>query len=809
MGERVRSPRRHAAQYTIADDQMAAGSTLGSPKATLLLKSTGAIEKLYSPEFGVEVFGTLVLHHWDAISGVPLTPRTGTFEIYPAHQRHRFELSNGVAVSENVFLLSGVPLGHQVDPPAAYYVAEMRNETGSAVRVGTLASVRLRGGEGGTTWARYDTAARGFVVANDAQPDLVRVASSEPAADSYEVTLDAAKTSALHYPGTLSGTEQRTPDDPIGIFHFERTIKPGECVRYEFALTFSGEGEAAAIRLSNRLPRASEAFERTREHYESIMDRAIVYTPDDEVNRGVLWAKANVLRVQNLTREGWCFTNDPARSNNSVGRDTAWYALGADFVTPDFTREALLWYLDHLEPTGMVVEYFDIRNGASEDYGLNINDNTPLLVLALWHHYCVTGNREFLEYVYSRLHRVAAYILSQRNAQGLVWCRAGGTADYGIVGWRNVIDGYRLSGATTEVNSECYAALSTMAHMASEMNDDARKEVYAREAEDLKRAINEHLLDKSRNLYYLNIDLDGTARTDVTCDLVFPILFGVADRDVAANILARLSSAEFWSDAGMHTVPRNDINYSPTRGAGLMGGIWGGPTFWFASASSSFNPQFMAYALSSSFAHYTSDPRRNNTVPGQFCEWLHGETMTNQGMMLSPWFAPKYLWAAIEGAAGLELNPEGPRLEARLGNMWRWIAVRKASVRGADATWIMALLDESKIYATRGLGNVHPENVYDQDVSDGVEVRGDTAVCVALERADSCVLFVGNTLDRTVNVGLAFRTKAMRRATLRSYNTLRREWIEERDFDLERLARGFPIQVSRHGFCILELHKAA
>jgi hypothetical protein len=35
---------------------------------------------------------------------------------------------------------------------------------------------------------------------------------------------------------------------------------------------------------------------------------------------------------------GWCFVNDPGRSNNSVGRDTAWFAYGADYLAPEFAR---------------------------------------------------------------------------------------------------------------------------------------------------------------------------------------------------------------------------------------------------------------------------------------------------------------------------------------------------------------------------------------------------------------------------------------------------------------------------------------
>ncbi len=49
---------------------------------------------------------------------------------------------------------------------------------------------------------------------------------------------------------------------------------------------------------------------------------------------------------------GWCFVNDPTRSNNSVGRDTAWFAFGADYLAPEFARESLLAYVERQEPAG-------------------------------------------------------------------------------------------------------------------------------------------------------------------------------------------------------------------------------------------------------------------------------------------------------------------------------------------------------------------------------------------------------------------------------------------------------------------------
>ena len=283
----------------------------------------------------------------------------------------------------------------------------------------------------------------------------------------------------------------------------------------------------------------------------------MLVTPNPQVNRGVLWAKANMMRTMAKAPTGWCFVNDPTRSNNSVGRDTCWFAYGGDYLNPPFVRESLLAYVHNQEKSGKIVEYYDIRSGKTEDYGLNVNDNTPLLILALWHHYNATGDKEFLKAVYPAAAKAARYILSQRNEQGLVWCTSTKTSDWGIVGWRNVIANYRLSGASTEVNSECYAALTTASHMARVLDKHDESAEFVGQAEALKTAINTHLKNPQNGLYYLNIDVDGFPRTDVTSDLVFPVMFGVADDETSARIVSRLSDKDFWTAAGIRSSPRD------------------------------------------------------------------------------------------------------------------------------------------------------------------------------------------------------------------------------------------------------------
>ncbi len=803
MIARVSGPGHEITTYDVADGEMSAGSTLGGPKATMWIKATGAIEKLWSIEAGADMFGTLVVHHWDERTGIPLTPLPGNFALHPDRQEHVFELSNGVTVHEDLFVLSGKPHADRrgVDPPVAYYELTLTNDSDQRVVVATIAAIQLKGGIEGCNRISYDKRQHAFVVRNDTVPSLVRYASCSKAPSSYEVTLDVAKVHAAAFPGKLSGETFDTDGEAIGLFHSSHRLDPGETVRWYYALTFSLDEDPP-------VPDCETSRRRTREYYDEILNRAVVMTPDREVNRGVLWAKANMLRTELLAPQGWSFTNDPTRSNNSVCRDTCWFAFGSDYVTPDFSRESLLWYVDHLEPKGMAVEYYDIRNGKSEDYGLNINDNTPLLILALWHHYAVTGDRAFLEHVYPNVRRMAEYILSQRNDNGLVWCTADGTGERGSVGWRNVIQGYRLSGATTELNSECYAALMTLATMAREFGDADEEKYALREAGRLREAINEHLLDKTRNVYYLNIDVDGTPRTEITSDMVFPIMFRVAEHDTSANIISRLSVPEFWKEPGIHTVPRTAIRYTPAGASGLLGGIWAGVTFWYAFAAAPFNAEFMAEALHASFKHYAIDPRHNNTVPGQFSEWLHGETLVNQGMMLSPWYPPRYLWAAIEGLAGLDLSSNTPRLEPRLARTWKWMGVRNVPLRGKRVSWFAVRLDDLQMYVNYPFDTVPRDRQYESDISDCAHTTGEEVVVIALERADRVVVFIGNVQQRTALTALRLELDDLNRfSLLRMFNSLRAEWTEQRGFDFNRFETGLPLQVDRQGFCVLELHR--
>ncbi len=786
------------------DTQLAVGSTLGGPKGAIVIKASGAIDKFYSSDLGLTLLCGVSIQFWDAPSGAARAKVGGRFRIHTDSQEYEYRIDEGVTVVERLFVLNGKPRGNKVDPLTAYLIVELRNDSQETHEFDSLTGALLRGNTLRDVRATYDQVLRAFVAWNGSDRNQGRAIGSSSAPASFEVSGDHGKVTRPHFAGKLSNSVIRDAADPIALFHHRHRLLPASRRRLWFTLVGSPQGASGARRCYRAAPSAQAALVATRRHYHEVLGRAVVVTPDANVNRGVLWAKANMLRTELYTPTGWCFVNDPTRTNNSVGRDTASFAFGSDYVTPDFSRESLRWYFRNAQHSGKIVEYYDVRNGEANDYGLNVNDDTPLIILALNHHHLVTGDIEFLRESYAAAKRAAEYLLDQRDARGLIWCTSTKTSMWGIVGWRNIIDDYRISGASTEVNSECYAAFAAMAMMAEALGKEKDKHRFQREAFALRAAINRHLIDPNTGLYYLNIDVDGRPRSKVTVDMLFPVVLGVAEHDTAARIVSRLSVPSFWTEAGIRTVSRDDLEYSPIQSWGLLGGVWVGGTFLYAMAAARFNPGFMAYALGTSFQHYSRDPGRNNTVPGQFSEWLHGETLANQGMMLSPWYPPRYVWSAIEGACGLEIRGAQLVCNPRLAPQWKWLGARNVSVRGKRLTWFVARIPVPKLYASFTCASELSLEMYDRDVTPMLRLSDDVTE-IALQRRGKFILFIGNTATRTVTTPLRFARPPRGRYRVRYFTSLIGEWIERESLDARKLEVGFAIDLDALGFCVIEL----
>jgi hypothetical protein len=95
---------------------------------------------------------------------------------------------------------------------------------------------------------------------------------------------------------------------------------------------------------------------------------------------------------------------------------------------------------------------------------------------------------------------------------------------------------------------------------------------------------------------------------------------------------------------------------------------------------------------------------------------------------------------------------------------------------------------------------------YDEDISRALHVTGSEAVVIGLRRERRLAVLVGNTLDRTVTTALSLDHPDLERlGTLRVYNSMRSEWTSVPEYRPEHLRVGYPLQIDRHGFCLLEL----
>jgi glycogen debranching enzyme len=844
----------HLPTYQLPGDGLSMGASLGNSHCWITTRGRGEIDGFFSTDLGRIVMGAMLVR-FSGLGTKPLITGTftperqdafiqlrpaqpGTIVLHPAYQQHIFDLEGNLHVRQTIFVPKQVHAHdcapQHKDPHIAYQRLQITNRGAERRSLRLYGFVQFRGDTDPDIRAHYDKQRGVLLAANASHPEWVRVFGAnvlptayESSANAYQIYRPLRMTSLTNHTDAAGGYV-------LGGLQVDLDLEAGEERDVAFIQGFSAHGEEEALATFGAARDVAAALRRTIAFYQEAVKPAEVLTPDPVINAGALWAKVNMLRVMADYPTGPAFTNDPSKSSAVVGRDAFWMVHGADYLAEEFSCHLLRNFATRQEDKGEILEFYHAVTGAGEDDGLNINDNTPLFILALHHHWRAAGHRGCLEEFYPHAVKAAKYILSQTNEQGLVWCTSTGEETQGIIGWRNIIPHYRISGAVTEVNVECAEALRTMGQMAAALGhqDDAR--AFQEAGERLIEAINRHLLDPDGGFYYLNIDVDGSIRTDVTADEVFPVIWGVAPPDVAFNIVRRINTPEFLTEAGVRTASTASAEYDPGGKWGLQGGVWPGMTWWYAFAAARYYPGAMAAALHMSFAHYAKAPAQHNTVPGQFSEWFDGDSLVNRGMRLSPWEAPRYIWAAVEGACGVQLrpNPEPPVVEPMLPPTWKWIGLRHLPFHHRHLSYFAGLIEAPGPGADRPGGQHDGRHdagrmqiltttpidagagaaveVYEDDVSDRIGVINADLRVAAFERPGEVAVCIGNTATYTT-IG-AFELERVlgkhRQFNVQVYDSEMGAWTAPESRKREDLVR-LGLNVEGQGFRIVRLRTAS
>ena len=820
---------RELPSFTISEDDLGMGASLGNSALWIHTKGTGAIQGIFLNEIGERLVGTVSLRygsHLYTIAGsaidAPIEQRSSTysgpipdpgsrvFEIHPAYQRVRYRLASVIDVEETTFLPLYAGQSGEHDPALVYISVDLYNRDNVSHNARIAASAMLRGNTTPDVYARYDDAIHALVAVNKSRPNIVRIFGASEQPTTYGSDFDVGATYDLSHLHTLSN-DTSVVGDPVGRLQADVTIEPGEHRTLCFIIGLYANGEADAVKRYAARKSAPLELQHTIEHLESILRTGEVLTPDTLINDGALWSKVNMRRVMSVYPTCCAFTNDPGQYANVVVRDSAWFVFGNDHFYPRFSRDLLDGIAQRQYPNGKLPEYFDAVTDRVDDDGLNINDDTPLYILAVNHHFRATGDFQWLKKTYPSVARAARYIISQVDERGLVFCSANDPRGYvwSIAGWRNIIEDYSINGAVTEVNAECVAALRAASHLADNLNlTNTDKEDFSAASKRIRQAMDENLINPDNGLYYLNIDVGGHPHTDVTGDQIFPVMMRACDEEVAFRIISRLNCPDFWTSAGLRTVSRLDPRYDPVANAGLLGGVWPGLTWWFAFAAASYHPDFMVKALRSSFEHYGTNPKVYNTVPGQFSEWFDGESLSNRGMRLSPWEPPRFLWAAIEGVCGVMLTPGPPRINPLVPADWKWVGLRNLAYHGGHISYfvIREVGAGLRVYSTGIVDSQWDVALYQSDITDQVRVFSDKTVLIALMRDDALVVFIGNTSAQTIQAPLSIHPDVSPSSTynLRTYNSEKGAWESSGLLDATQI-RGLSISIEANGFRVVEL----
>lgn len=747
--------------YHVRESELAHGTSLGNAKCWATSKATGAVERVFSVDTGMEVFGSLVVGYFIPYNdlshfGCPRSPYVrgeecdrivmmsqvgdAMFKLHPAYQRREYSTIGLVDVEETFFL----PRTGMSDDAVVIFVCRLANKADCDTQFSVIACLDLVGGTPADIHAEYWPEIGGLVAWNESHSDWRRAFCSIPAPTAYMATNDIEES---YDPGVALPNRTDETGRLVGSLQVDVNLGPRESREVAFMAAFTAEGREALRRIYDRYKDYQRAFDDTLAEYERVIGVSDVVTPDSVINQAGQWSKANMLRVlADYPVGGTSFTNEPGVSSHVVARDVAWFVYGCDFVTPLASCSMMHDLAYFQQESGKIIEYYNALTGETEDYGLNINDSTPLFILASAHHLTATAHQNCLRNLYPAMVRAANYIISQEDDRGLVFCTSRGTGERGIAGWRNVIPNKNISGAVTEINAECCAALRAVADIAGSIGRDDDRSYFARKAEELREAINRHLLNPKNGTYYLNIDPDGNVHTEVTADEVFPLLFGVCDPDTARLISTRLSSPDFLTEAGLRTVPSQNPLYLSDKRIGLEGGVWPGVTWWYAMASATTDPALMVNTLKSSYRHYIEDPGIHNTVPGQFSEWFDGESLVNRGMRLSPWEPPRFFWALLEGALGLDVGLHRLRIAPRIPPDWRWLILRDLPYQDKWVSFFMCChADGTRFYTTDGFESDHEIEVMERDLSSAVRPLSADTYAMAFGKGGEVVVCLAST----------------------------------------------------------------
>lgn len=156
-----------------------------------------------------------------------------------------------------------------------------------------------------------------------------------------------------------------------------------------------------------------------------------------------------------------------------------------------------------------------------------IVDYSVLWVISIYQYYMMTGDKEFLKEIYSKVLRMMEFLEGQLDEHGFLIGREG---DWIFIDWSEDMDKQGALAAEQMLLYQCYKTVKICG-----ITVEGKDNGYDRRAEQLKQAIMEYFWNEEKGAF---IDSFSSGRCHVTRHAnIFAVLFGIADQYQTEKII--------------------------------------------------------------------------------------------------------------------------------------------------------------------------------------------------------------------------------------------------------------------------------
>ena len=432
----------------------------------------------------------------------------------------------------------------------------------------------------------------------------------------------------------------------------------------------------------------SRAMQDSTQELEQMRSRFCSISSSHEVfNRWVSRSQADVIMMVRGNPEGaYPYAGVPWFSA-VFGRDALITAMECLWAAP-WIAESVLKYLARNQAVEVIPEreaepgkiLHEVRHGELANLGevpfkcyYGSVDSTPLFVLLAGLYFERTGDRAFLQSIWSNVLAALDWIDHYGDADhdGYVEYQAKG--DRGLVqqGWKDSHDSvFHADGALAaapialcEVQAYVYAAKLAASRLAMALSGQALSDKLLREAQALQLKFERDFWDEALGSYVLALDAKKRPCRVLTSNAGHCLWAGIASKERAEQLVKILLGDDLFCGWGIRTVGGNEIRYNPM--SYHNGSVWPHDNALIAAGMARYGYKKEAAKLMFALLD-ASTFMESNRLPELFCGFHKRRGV--EGPTLYPVACSPQAWAAgaayllFNACLGIEFADDGSRV---------------------------------------------------------------------------------------------------------------------------------------------------